>query len=68
MNMIKTTFKSSEDIIIKLQQLKGKTKLKICKNLSIYYDEMNIRKFKFEDDFFLKVLEVLVKFVIKYYC
>ena len=36
--------------------MKGKTKLKICKNLSIYYDEMNIRrqngKFQFEEDLF----------------
>ena len=50
----KTTYKSTEDLIKKLQELKGKTKLKFYKNLSNYYDEMNIRNFKFEEDPFSK--------------
>ena len=38
-------------MINKLQQLKGKTKLKFCKNISNYYDKMNIR---FDEDPFAK--------------
>ena len=41
-------------MIRKLQSLKCKTNLKLYKNLSSYYDEMNIRRqngnFQFEDD------------------
>ena len=41
-------------MIIKIQSLKGKTKLNFYKNLSNYYDEMNIRRqngnFQFEED------------------
>ena len=43
MNMINTTCNSTEDMIDKLQQLKRKTKLKFYKNISSYYDNMNIR-------------------------
>ena len=43
MNMVNTKYNSTEDIINKLQQLKGKTKLKFYKNISNYYDNMNIR-------------------------
>ena len=43
-----------EDMINKLQISKGKTKLKINQNISIYYDEMNYRRqsgyFQFEED------------------
>ena len=38
--MDNTTYNSTEDITDKLQTLKGKTKLKLYKNLSQYYDEM----------------------------
>ena len=38
-------------MINKLQQLKGKTKLKFYKNISSYYDNMNIR---FDEDPFAK--------------
>ena len=41
--MVKTTYKSTKDTINKLQQLKGKTKLKFFDKISNYYDEMNIR-------------------------
>ena len=41
--MINTTYNSTEDMNSKLQELKGKTKLSISKNISNYYDNMNIR-------------------------
>ena len=34
MNMVNTTYNSTEDMINKLQQLKGKTKLKFYKFIS----------------------------------
>ena len=37
MNMVNTNYNSTEDMIDKLQQLKGKTKLKFYKN---FYNEM----------------------------
>ena len=43
MNMVNTTYNSTEDMISKLQSLKGKMKLKFYKILSDYYDNMNIR-------------------------
>ena len=43
MNMVNTTYNSTEDMINKLQELKGKTKLKIFKNKSNYFDNMNIK-------------------------
>ena len=48
--MINTTFNTRKDMIIKLQQLKVKTKLKLYKNLSNYYDEMKIGNFRYEED------------------
>ena len=41
--MVNTTYYSTEYMIDKLQQLKGKTKLKFYRNISKYYDKMNIR-------------------------
>ena len=41
--MAYTTYNSTEDMIIKLQSLKGKTKLKNYKNISNYYGNFNIR-------------------------
>ena len=43
MNMVTTQYNSTEDMINKLQELKGKTQLKFYKNKSNYYDNMNIR-------------------------
>ena len=51
MNMDNIPYNSTEDMIDKLQQLKGKTKLKFFKNISNYYDNMNI---KFDEDPFAK--------------
>ena len=42
MNIVNTTCNSTEDMIHRLQQLKGKTK-KIYKNISNYCDNLNIR-------------------------
>ena len=41
--MANTTYDSTEDVISKLQQFKGKTKLKYEKNMSKYYNILNIR-------------------------
>ena len=41
--MVKTKYNSREDMINNLQTLKRKTNLKLSKNLSNYYDNMNIR-------------------------
>ena len=61
MNMVNTIYNSTEDIIDKLQELKGKTKLKFYKNISNYYDEMNIKNFNFEQDPFSKNAEGIRK-------
>ena len=49
--MVITTYNSTKDIINNLQQLKGKTKLNFYKNISNYFDNMNIR---FDEDSFAK--------------
>ena len=58
MNIVNTTFNSTEEMINKLQQLKGKTKLKFYKNISTYYDNMNIRR---DEDPFAKNAENISK-------
>ena len=54
MNMINTTYNSTEDMISKLQELKGKTKLKFYKNISNYYHEMKNKNFPTQQDPFSK--------------
>ena len=49
MNMVNTTYNSTEDMINKLQSLKGKTKLKFYKNISNYYTEMKNKIFQTQD-------------------
>ena len=44
--MVNTTYVSTQDIIKKLQQVQCKAKLKFFKNISNYYDNMNIRLFQ----------------------
>ena len=51
MKMVNTIYNSTENTIDILQQLKGKTKLKFYKNISNYYDNMNVR---FDGDPFAK--------------
>ena len=65
MNLVKTTYNSTEHMINKLQESKGKTKLKFYQNISNYYENMNIR---FDEDPLPKMFKVLVKFIMKYYC
>ena len=48
-NMVNTNYNSTEDMINKLQQLKGKTKLKFYKNISNYYKEMKNKNFQTYD-------------------
>ena len=43
MNMVKLTYNTTKDKNKKLQSLKGKTKLKLYKNLTKYYDNMDIK-------------------------
>ena len=45
-NMVITTYNSSEDMINKLQEIKGKTKLKLYKNISNYCIEMKNKNFQ----------------------
>ena len=52
--MVNTTHKSSEDLINKLQSLKGKTKLKFYKYTSNYYTEMKDKNFQSGQDPFAK--------------
>ena len=54
MNMVGTTYKSTEDMINKLQQLKGKTILKFYKKISNYYTEMKNKNFQTRQDPFAK--------------
>ena len=48
-SMVNATYNSSKDMIDKLQELKGKTKLKLYKNISNYYIEMKNRNFQTQD-------------------
>ena len=61
MNMVNTTYNSTEDMINKLQLLKGKTKLKFYKNISNYCDEMKHRNFQTQEDPFSKNAEGICK-------
>ena len=45
-NLVNTTYNSTENMINKLQELKGKTKLKFYKNISDYYIEMKNKNFR----------------------
>ena len=58
MSIVITTCNSTQDMNIKLQLLKGKSKLKFYKKMNNYYDEMKYRRqngsFQFEEDSFSK--------------
>ena len=54
MNMVNTTYTSTEDMINKLQQLKVKTKIKFYRNISDYGIEMKNRIFHTQQDPFSK--------------
>ena len=53
-NMVNTTYNSTDDMITKLQQLKGKSKLKFYKNIHNYYTEMRNKNFQTQEDLFAK--------------
>ena len=50
MNMINTTFISTEDMINKLHELKGKTKLKFYKDIINYYDGTKNKNFQTQEE------------------
>ena len=50
MNMVNTKNNTIEDVIIKLQELKGKTKLNFYENTSNYYIEMRNKNFQTQKD------------------
>ena len=52
--MVNTNYISSEDMINKLQSLKGKTKLKFCKNINNFYTEKKNRNFQTQEHPFAK--------------
>ena len=54
MNMVNTTYNSTEDMINKLKQLKDKTRLKFYKYLSNYYNEMKNKNFQTQKDLLAK--------------
>ena len=56
-----TTYISSKDMNNELRSLKGKTKLRFYRNKGNYYDEMNYKKFRFEEDPFSKNAEGISK-------
>ena len=61
MNMVNTTYNSIEDMFNKLQQLKGKTKLKFYKNINNYYVEMKNKNFQTQQDPFAKKAQGMIK-------
>ena len=61
MNMVNTTYKPTQDMINKLQSLKGQTKLKFFKNLSNNYIGRKNKKFQTQEDPFAKNAECISK-------
>ena len=62
MNIVNTTYNSSEDRIIKKQSVKGKTKLKFYTYIHNFYDAMKNKIFQFDQDPFPKNAEGISKF------
>ena len=50
MNVVNTKYNTIEEMINKLQEVKGKTKLKFYKNISNYYIEMKNKIFQTQRD------------------
>ena len=50
MSKVNTTYNSTEDMINNFQELKGKTKLKFYKNISVYYNELKNKNFQTQQD------------------
>ena len=62
MNMVNT---STEDVIDKLQQLKGKTKLNFYKNINNYFNEMKHKNFQTQEDPFSKNAQGISNFYLE---
>ena len=54
MNMVNTTYNTTKDTINKLQELKGKTNLKVYKNIGNCYDGMKHKIIQTQEDPFSK--------------
>ena len=61
MNMVNTNYNSTEDMIDKLQSLKGKTKFKFYKNISNFYNEMKNKNIQTQQDPFSKNVQGISK-------
>ena len=61
MKMVNTTYSTTDDMINKIQQLKGKTKLIFFKNITKFYDEMKHKIFPTQKDFFKKYAQGISK-------
>ena len=59
--MVNTNYNSTEDMINKLQSLKGKIKLKFFINISNYYTEMKNKNFQTQEDPFSKKAQGISK-------
>ena len=59
--MVNTAYNSTEDMIIKIQELKGKKNLKFYKNIKNYYNKMKNRNFQTHEDPFAKNAQGLRK-------
>ena len=54
MNVVNTDYNSTEDLINKLQELKGETKINFYINISNYYTEMKNKTFQTQEDPFCR--------------
>ena len=61
MNMVNTTYNTTEDMINKLQSSKGKTKILFYKNIGSLYDEMKRKNFRTQEDPFSKDAQAISK-------
>ena len=57
MYMVNTKYVSTEERVVKLQQLKGRTKLKFYKTINNYYTEMKNENFQTQQDTFGKIAQ-----------
>ena len=60
-DMVNTNYNSTEDMINKLQSLKGKQKLKFYKKISNHYTEMKHKNFQTQEDPFAKNVQGISK-------
>ena len=66
--MVNTTYNSTEDRIKKLQELKGKTNLKLYKNISIYYNEKKNKNFQTQENPFSRNAQGIGKTYPEVFC